>query len=736
MAPPLRSNFPSRLNNKFMNSQSLNCEPENRRILIIDDNPSIHEDFRKILGPGDAKLAEQLDADEAALFGDTAGAARHRSFQIDSAMQGQEGLEKVRAAVADDMPYAVAFVDVRMPPGWDGIETISRIWKEFPDLQIVICTAYSDYSWDEISKSVGNTDHMLVLKKPFDNVEVLQMAHALSKKWQLTQIARRQMEELDALVSQRTAELRAANARLTGEVAERTAAEDALRQSEERFSKAFHGSPVPMAIQRLDGKGCLDANICFLELLGASREAVLAGDTSWADDETFATVREELAARHAVRNLAATVRTSTGETREVLVAAENLELGNAPYHLLILQDITERVRLENELRQAQKMEAVGRLAAGVAHDFNNILTVILGNTSMTLRSPRLDQRLAASLTQVERAAQRATALTRQLLAYSRKQIIQRRALDLNEVVETTVGMLRRLIGEYIALDMQLAPELPPIFADPSNVDQVIMNLALNARDAMPEGGKLTIVTSQIEIDEEARARNPEAQLGPHICLTVKDTGYGMDAATVARIFEPFFTTKEPGQGTGMGLATVYGVLKQHGGWIEVDSAPRRGTVIRSFFPLSVDGIAAEPESAVGAPMEPAPNASITILVVEDEDMLREFVGDALSALGYRVLSAPNGRAALEVWAEHSHEIDLLLTDVVMPESISGRQLAHTLIVDKPDLKVIFTSGYSAELFGADFEQEKDHIFLPKPYLPDRLAQTVAAHLLSVPASQR
>src|SRR5205085_2828978 len=207
--------------------------------------------------------------------------------------------------------YAVAFVDVRMPPGWDGIETISRIWKEFPDLQIVICTAYSDYSWDEIAKSIGNTDQMLVLKKPFDNVEVLQMAHALAKKWQLTQIARRQMEELDALVNQRTVELRAANARLTGEVAERAAAEEALRRSEERFSKAFHSSPVPMLIQRPDGKGCLDANVSFLELVGAKRDAVLAGETAlWADDVTALAIRDELAARQVVRNRAASIRTS------------------------------------------------------------------------------------------------------------------------------------------------------------------------------------------------------------------------------------------------------------------------------------------------------------------------------------------------------------------------------------------------------------------------------------------
>ncbi|PYI44233.1 MAG: hypothetical protein DMC57_03095, partial [Verrucomicrobia bacterium] len=709
----------------------LTSQPHNHRILIIDDNPSIHEDFRKILGPADAKLAEELDATEASLFGDHAGSSSAQNFRIDSAFQGQEGLEKVRAACAEGAPYAVAFVDVRMPPGWDGIETISRIWKEFPDLQIVICTAYSDYSWDEIAKSVGNTDKMLVLKKPFDNVEVLQMAHALSKKWQLTQMGRKQMEELDALVNQRTAELRAANARLTGEVAERAAAEEALRRSEERFSKAFHSSPVPMAIQRPDGKACLDANISFLELVGASREAVLAGSTTfWADESTPTVLRQELAARHAVRNLAATIRTTSDETREVLVAAENLELGNAPYHLLILQDITDRVRLENELRQAQKMEAVGRLAAGVAHDFNNILTVILGNTSTQLRNPRLDKKLTCSLTQVQRAAERATGLTRQLLAYSRKQIIQRRPLALNEVVEQTVAMLRRLIGEHIALDMQLAPDLPPIFADPSNVEQVIMNLALNARDAMPDGGKLTLATTRVEIDKACRARNPEAQLGSYICLAVKDTGYGMDAATVGRIFEPFFTTKDPGQGTGMGLATVYGVLKQHGGWIEVDTAPGRGTSIRAFFPLSKEGFVAASAKSESLPTESIPINDITILVVEDEEMLREFVSEALGTLGYHVLSAANGRDALNVWAAHRDEIDLLLTDVVMPESISGRQLAHTLIQDKPNLKVIFTSGYSSELFESEFEREKEHLFLAKPYLPDRLAQTVAMHLQS------
>jgi two-component system, cell cycle sensor histidine kinase and response regulator CckA len=717
-----------------MNPNPTSLEPENRRILVIDDNPSIHEDFRKILSPTEAKLAAGLDADEAILFGDTAHSPRSWTFEINSAFQGQEGLEKVRAASANGAPYAVAFVDVRMPPGWDGIETIARIWREFPDLQMVVCTAYSDYSWDEISKTIGNTDQMLVLKKPFDNVEVLQMAHALARKWELTQIAARQMEDLEALVNERTAELRAANEELTSEVAERSMAEASLRNSEERFSRAFHGNPLPMAIRRLDIRGYLDVNASFVALLGASREQALAeGAQLWTEPEVDAKISAGLAERQAIRELPTQVRTCSGETREVLVTAQMLKLGDAPYQLLILQDITTRMRLENELRQAQKMEAVGRLAAGVAHDFNNILTVILGNTALQLRDPQLDEKLSASLQQVEHAAQRATALTRQLLAYSRKQVIQRRPLALNGVVEQTVAMLRRIIGEHITLEMQLTADLPPVFADPGSVDQVIMNLALNARDAMPDGGQMTIWTYKVEMDEAAAALNPEAALGQYICLAVHDTGSGMDATTVARIFEPFFTTKDPGKGTGMGLATAYGVLKQHGGWIDVESAPQRGTTIRVFFPVSTEAIAAEADQPERLMPEVPPAASITILVVEDEDILREFVAHVLSVLGYRVLTAVNGREALKIWGEHRGEIDLLLTDMVMPDSISGRQLAHTLTIENPELKVIFTSGYSPELLGADFEQEKEYGFLAKPYLPERLASTVANHLQRQPA---
>ena len=540
------------------------------------------------------------------------------------------------------------------------------------------------------------------------------------------------MDDLETSVSERTAELRAVNKELTSEVVERTMAESALRNSEERFSMAFHGSPVPMAIRRLDVSGCLDANASFLTLLSASREEALAeGALQWMNSTTEAKIESQLDDQQPIRDLPASIKTVAGEVREVLVTAQILKLGDAPYQLLILQDVTERTRLENDLRQAQKMEAVGRLAAGVAHDFNNILTVILGNTTMQLGRPQLDDDLTGSLRQVVAAAERATALTRQLLAYSRKQVLARRPMRLDETVEQTASMLRRIIGEHIAVEVEIAPDLPPIFADATNVDQVIMNLALNARDAMPEGGRLTILVFAVELEKVNQARQPNAKPGSYVCLSMKDTGEGMDKATVERIFEPFFTTKEPGKGTGMGLATVYGVLQQHDGWIEVDSACGSGTEVRVFFPASKTSVVEKRGEFIAKAVENALPAGFTILVVEDEQMLRDFVCNALTSIGYRVLSAANGPEALTIWEAHRDEINLLLTDVVMPGLPSGRQLEQQLTTDKPDLKVIFTSGYSAEVLGIDTDQDTRHGFLAKPYFTESLARTVATQLCGI-----
>lgn len=719
-----------------MNDQDSDLSPPNHRILIIDDNPAIHEDFRKVLAGTQRALLDAIDADEAALFGHERRQSHHVDFEIDSAFQGAEGLEKARAAAAEGRPYAMAFVDVRMPPGWDGIETIGRIWKECPDIQMVICTAYSDFSWDEITAAIDCTDNVLILKKPFDSVEALQLAHALTRKWQLTQLVRRQVADLDNLVAERTAELRNTNERLKSEIAERKTAEEALRRSEERFSKAFHASPLPMCIQDSASGKLVDVNSRYEALTGFSRAELLEGSGEkpdiWSERSTTARIQREVAAHGTFRDLAAGVCTRRGETRDTLVAAEEFALGNQPHVLLILQDMTERFRIEGQLRQAQKMEAVGQLAAGIAHDLNNLLTVILGNTSLQLGASPLDKALEHSLRQIDRAGERAATLTQQLLAYSRKQIIKRRPLDLNSTVEHAVSMLRRVIGEHIAIETTLAANLPAIHADPTNLDQVIMNLAINARDAIGEAGTLTFRSELREVTTAHLTDQPEGRQGSFVCLVVADTGCGMDPATLERLFEPFFTTKDQGKGTGMGLATVYGIVQQHDGWVEVESAPGRGTTIRIYFPLALNGSVANP-TVQPEPVKALPAATAaTILVVEDEEMLREYVTTVLQSLGYRVLSAANGPEALAIWAKERSNVELLLTDIVMPNSISGRQLANRLTQERSDLRVIFTSGYSSELIGPEFEEQSDYFFLPKPFLADKLANTVATCLREGP----
>jgi two-component system cell cycle sensor histidine kinase/response regulator CckA len=715
-----------------MNSLKPDLEQANNRILVIDDNPAIHDDFRRVLGGRQRDRLEAIETDEAVLFGLERTTARQLVFEIDSAFQGTEGLEKVRSAAAGGQPYAMAFVDVRMPPGWDGIETILHIWKEFPDVQMVVCTAYSDYSWDQIAEAVGSTDSILILKKPFDSVEVLQIAHAMTRKWQLSQAARRHVNELDELVSQRTAELREANERLKREIGERAAVEEALRRSEERFSKAFQASPLPMCIQNSETGVFVDVNTSYQALVGYTRAELLAPEfgqtTLWVDPETPNQIRAGFAHQHTVRGLLANLRTHRGETRETLISAEEFALGGEQHVLLILQDITEKSQLENRLRQAQKMEAVGQLAAGIAHDFNNLLTVILGHSSEQLHNSQLEEGMKRALQQVVLASERATILTRQLLAYSRKQIIQRRALDLNQAVENNVAMLRRIIGEDITIETTFATQLPGAHADPTSIDQVVMNLTLNARDAMPEGGKLTLRTELCTISEDHLAAHPEARAGTFLCLVVKDTGCGMDANTLARVFEPFYTTKEQGKGTGMGLATVSGIVQQHDGWVEVQSELHRGTTFYVYLPTSHSRTQPCPALVTPPVVEGSAEQASTILVVEDEDMLRGFVKSVLESVGYTVLVAANGVEALDVWEREKGHVHLLFTDVVMPENISGWQLARRLTQKKPDLKVIFMSGYSAELITPEFEECGSHYFLPKPFLTEKLTNTVATCL--------
>jgi signal transduction histidine kinase/CheY-like chemotaxis protein len=379
-----------------------------------------------------------------------------------------------------------------------------------------------------------------------------------------------------------------------------------------------------------------------------------------------------------------------------------------------------------QLVQAQKMEAIGQLAGGVAHDFNNLLTVIQGHCGLLLDgASAADAELTESAKEIEAAAIRAADLTRQLLTFSRRQPMQTRPLDLDDVVLSVSRMLRRLIGEAIVLHTRLVPGGAWVEGDTGMIEQVMMNLVINARDAMPSGGELWLELDDVTLDETAAHRHPAARPGSFICLSLRDTGRGIPADHLAHIFEPFFTTKEVGKGTGLGLATVHGIVEQHHGWIEVESCLGKGTIFRVHLPRLHEGGA-----LLGGPRDTSQvrGGAESILVVEDEPAVRTLAARILGTHGYRVQAAPSGAEALDLWRQQAGAFDLLLTDLIMPGGISGGQLAERLRTDKPDLRVIYMSGYPGDTASRGLVLHEGVNFLQKPFDPARLAKIVRSCL--------
>jgi PAS domain S-box-containing protein len=389
--------------------------------------------------------------------------------------------------------------------------------------------------------------------------------------------------------------------------------------------------------------------------------------------------------------------------------------------VIVNRDISERRKLEEQLRQSQKMDAIGHLSGGVAHDFNNLLGVIIGYSEVLQEKMEEGTPLRVCVDEVLGAGKRAAALTRQLLAFSRQQVLEPKVLALNEVVSDIQKMLRRMIGEDVELTTQLDSNLGKVRADQGQIEQVIMNLAVNARDAMPEGGKLSIELTNMEMDQNFVKRYPyPVQPGPYVLLTVSDTGTGMDDTTRQRIFEPFFTTKEKGKGTGLGLSMVYGVVKQSGGYIDVFSTMGKGTTFKIYLPRIVQNVESE---AVTVPAAAPAKGVETILLVEDEKNLRTLTRSLLERCGYSVLEAENGAEALEVSRQTSTPIDLLLTDIVMP-GIGGRALAKKLAYERPKLKVVYMSGYTGQTYGGQGVLTPGTLFLQKPFTRESLARKV------------
>ena len=397
--------------------------------------------------------------------------------------------------------------------------------------------------------------------------------------------------------------------------------------------------------------------------------------------------------------------------------------------LVCLEDITGRKQLQAQLMQAQKMEAIGLLAGGVAHDFNNIMAAAMVNLAMLRATIELDSPdVQALLTELEKGTERAAGLTRQLLLFGRRQVMENKPLNLNEVVANMLNLLHRVLGEQVTIRWDDRREICSVTGDATMLGQVVMNLCVNARDAMPKGGELSLRTDAVDLAARQIQSRPLARPGKFICLTVSDTGCGMDAPTLKRIFEPFFTTKEVGKGTGLGLATVYEIIKQHQGWVEVESTPGHGTRFQVFLPAT--------ESVVPLKIKPPAQGAFfgdgeSILLVEDEDALRTQLALNLRSNGYRVLEAVDGQEAIRLWEQHGGDVGLVFTDMVMPNGVNGLELVETLRQLKPKLKAIISSGYSLNLVQPEGEADPTIRFLPKPYQPLKLAQMLRECLKEV-----
>jgi PAS domain S-box-containing protein len=664
------------------------------RILIIDDTPASLKVLVAVLN--------------------------ERGYRIHAATEGMLALRFLQSAIPD-----VILMDIRMP-GMDGYEVCSRLKEDQRTRDIpVIFISGIDQVFDKVKAfQCGGVDY---IAKPFEPAEALARIE--------TQIALRQLRVgLEEEVRQRTADLVAANARLQEEIAERKQAQEALHQSEQKYRSFFEHNLAGNYISSPDGR-LLACNPVFTRMFGfASEEEAMQTSVAslYSSPEKQEEFLQQVKQHGHVEYYEKEFRRQDGSPLYVTENAigtfsESGELSEVHGFLI---DETERRKTEQQLRQAQKLEAIGTLAGGVAHDFNNILGVIIGHGQLLLEQPEIGSTARRRAQEILNAGRRAASLTRQLLAFSRKQELQPAVLNLNRVIEDVDKMIRRLIGDNIEVRTLLATDLENVNADPGQMEQVILNFCVNARDAMPEGGRIIIETHNVEVDELLAKQHFPMQPGRYVQLAVSDSGIGMDKQTLSQVFEPFFTTKGPEKGTGLGLATVYGIVRQSGGNVWANSEPGQGSTFSVYLPVVIkDAQPRKPKSEALDIMR----GSETILLVEDAAPLRALIRELLEGLGYTVLEAEDDAQAHQI-ADRCKDIALLLTDISLPRT-SGLTMAKSLLEKRPRLKVLYMSAHFRGVVDRWVRQAGTD-FLQKPFTQEALAQKLRSLLDSDIVSDR
>ncbi|HOZ46938.1 MAG TPA: response regulator [Candidatus Hydrogenedentes bacterium] len=634
---------------------------ESWRILIVDDDHDFVDTLRDILDP----------------YG----------YHLRAAHTVKKACETARAFPAD-----VALLDVRLGRQ-SGLDLVRELRDIRPATLCVMMTAYAALDSAVEALQLGAYDY---LRKPVSAVELVR---TLERCFERIRLERGQL-----------------------------AAEEALRQSEERFRTVVSASKDAMIAIEQHGRISV-FNAAAEAMFGRTRDEML-GENTWFPllpedrrEQVRQYIREYLDPQgpsdRPGRTFQTTAVHSDGASFPVEFSLSPGEHCEGRFVLVVVRDLTERTRLEDRLHQAQKMEAIGQLAGGVAHDFNNLLQAILCNIQFAMGDLQPEDRPYQDLQEALEAGQRAAALTEQLLAFSRRQILKPKEVNLNELIAHLMKMIRRVIGEHIELQIVPAPDLALVKADPGRIEQVLTNLFVNARDAMPRGGRITIETENVTLEEPTYEHPALARPGRYVMFRVTDTGCGMDEKTRAHIFEPFFTTKGVGKGTGLGLATVYGIVRQHNGFIQASTDIGKGTAFRIYLPALDRTVVAETPKETIDPK----GGNETILIAEDDKPVRNVASRILKQAGYHVLTAADGEEAVRLFEKHSQAIDLILLDVVMPK-LNGPQVHERVKTLRPAARVLFTSGYSLSAMAASTVVDEGPRLLQKPYEPDELLAAV------------